>query len=83
MFLVDTYTCPVFGATGSPILNLWWRLLRISKRALPYSHFRGKLNLHYPRYTSGTTPANFLTASIVARSLPTYMFQQWQDAKLE
>ena len=42
-----------FLATGTPVLDFWWRLLWVSKPewVLPYSLF------------SGTTPANLLMAS--------------------
>ena len=46
-----------FGATGTPVLDFWWRLLWVSKPewVLPYSHCEGKCNVHFLRSTSGAT----------------------------
>ena len=43
-----------FGATGTPVLDFWWRLLWVSKPewVLPYSHCRGKHNVRSLRSTS-------------------------------
>ena len=47
-----------FGATGTPVLDFWWRLLWVSKPewVLPYtSHCGGECNVHSRRSTSGAT----------------------------
>ena len=56
-FLSDTFTCHIFGATGTPVLDFWCRLLWVSKpeSVLPYSHCGGKCNEHFLTSTSGAT----------------------------
>ena len=53
-----------FGATGTPVLDFWWRLLWGVKPewVLPYSHYGGECNVHSPRSTSGATLAHLLAA---------------------
>ena len=55
-----------FGATGTPVLDFWWRLLWVSKPewVLSYSLFFcvGECNVHSPRFTSGATLADLLAA---------------------
>ena len=60
-FLADTY--PFFGATGTLVLDFWWRLLWVSKPewVLPCG---GKCNVHSPRSTSGSTHADLLAAGM-------------------
>ena len=53
----------IFGATGTPVLDFWWHLLRISKPewVLPYSLFCwGKCNIHFTRSTSSVIPIDLL-----------------------
>ena len=67
----------VFGTTGTPVLDFWWRLLWVSKPewVLPYSIFCwGKCNVHSPRSTSDATPANLLMTGIAAGHFPTCMY---------
>ena len=56
-----------FGATCTPVLDFWWRLLwgSMPEWVLPYSHCGGKCNVHSPRSTSGATCANILAASLL------------------
>ena len=56
-----------FGATGTPVLDFWWRLLWVSKPevVLPYSHCGGECNVHSPKSTSGATLANLLAAGLL------------------
>ena len=64
-----------FGATGTPVLDFWWRLLWVSKPewVLPYSLFlRRRMSCTFPRFTSGATLADLL-ALVHSRSLPTCM----------
>ena len=66
---------PFCGATDTPILDFWWRLLWVSKPewVLPYSslveaYVYVTCSL---RFTSGTTPADLSAASMAAKqSLP-------------
>ena len=54
-----------FGATGTPVLDFWWRLLWVSKPewVLLIRYFcGGECNVHSPRFTSGATLANLLAA---------------------
>ena len=46
-----------FGATTSPVLDFWWRLLWVSKPVwiLSHLHCRGKCYVHSLRSTSGAT----------------------------
>ena len=55
------------GATGTPVMDVWWRLLWVSKPewVLSYSLFcGGECNVHSPRSTSGATHAHLLAASM-------------------
>ena len=47
-FLLGHIDMSFFGATGTPVLDFWWRLLWVSKPewVLPYSHCRGEYNVH-------------------------------------
>ena len=55
-----------FGATGTPVLDFWWRLLWVSKPewVLPYSHCGGECNVHFLRSTFWcyTLPSSWWTA---------------------
>ena len=54
-----------FGATGTPVLDFWSRLLWVSKPewVLPYSLFcGGECNVCSPRFASGGTLADLLVA---------------------
>ena len=55
------------GATGTPVLDFWWRLLWVSnqERVLPYSHYRSECNVHSLRSTSGATHADLLVAGLL------------------
>ena len=67
---------PFCGATDTPVLVFWWRLLWVSKPewVLPYLHLAEVYMLHIPlRFTSGATPANLLAASRAAE-LTSFMF---------
>ena len=66
-----------FGATGTPVLDLWWLLLWVSKPewVLPYSHCRGKCNVHPLRSTSVLHTANLSTDSIVGCWQGSYLVQ--------
>ena len=57
VFFVGHIHMSYFGATGTPVLDFWWRLLWVSKPewVLPYSHCGGKCNVHSLRFTSGAT----------------------------
>ena len=56
-FFVGHIHMSYFGATGTPVLDFWWRLLWVSKPewVLPYSHCGGECNVHSLRSTSGAT----------------------------
>ena len=64
---------PFFGATDTPILDFWWRLLWVSKPewAALFKLGRGIHVTCSLRFTSGVTPADLLVASKAAEpSLP-------------
>ena len=63
-----------FGATGTPVLDFWWRLLWVSKPewVLPYLHHGGECHVHSPRSTSGATTCQPLDGRHAASPVPTY-----------
>ena len=65
---------PFCGATDTPVLDFWWRLLWVSKSewVLPYLSLVEAYVLHYMylRFTSGVTPADLLVASMAAKPSP-------------
>ena len=64
---------PFCGATDTPVLDFWWYLLWVSKPewAALFKLGRGILVTHSLGFTSGTTPADLLAASMAAEpSLP-------------
>ena len=64
---------PCCGATDTPVLEFWWRLLWVSKPewAALFELCRGILVTCSLRFISGVTPADLLVASMVAEpSLP-------------
>ena len=64
---------PFCGATNTPVLDFWWRLLWVSKPewAVLFTLGRGICVTHSLRFISGMTPANLLVASMVVEpSLP-------------
>ena len=56
-FFVGHIHMSFFGATGTPVLDFWWRLLWVSmpEWVLPYSHWGGECNVQFLRSTSGAT----------------------------
>ena len=65
------HMCPFLGATGTPVLDFWWRLLRVSKWewGLPY-FCGGECNVHSPRSTSSATHADLLVAGSAVGHFP-------------
>ena len=59
-----------YGATDTPVLDFWWRLLWVSKPkwAALFVLGRGVYVTYSLRLTSGATPADLLLASMVAKS---------------
>ena len=63
----------ICGATDTPVLDFWWRLLWVSKPewVLPYSNFaEAYVIIRSLRFTSGATPLPVYNASIAASRLP-------------
>ena len=72
-----------FGATGTTVLDFWWRLLWVSKPewVLPYSLFcGGECNVHSPRSTYGATHASW--QPVRSLSLPHMHVQRWDLARI-
>ena len=66
-----------FGATGTPVVDFWWRLLWVSNPewVLPYLHFEANV-----MYIPWDLPlelhiADLLTVSIVGHRLGSYLAQ--------
>ena len=59
---------PFSGATDTPVLDFWWRLLWVSKQewAALFKFGRGICVTHSLRFTSGVTPVDLLVASKAA-----------------
>ena len=59
------------GATDTPVLDFWWRLLWVSKPewVLPYSHLVLLCVTCSLRFTFGPTPANLLVVSMAAKPI--------------
>ena len=66
-FFCWTHSHVLFWATGTPVLDFWWRLLWVSKPewVLLYSHCGGKYDIHSLRSTSGATYCQPLDGSNV------------------
>ena len=64
-FFVGDIHMSYFGATGTPVLDFWWRFLWVLKPewVLPYSHCEGECNVHFLRSTSGATQSRFFKNS--------------------
>ena len=69
-------------ATDTSVLNLWWRLLWVSKPE--WGLIRTWRGIHvacFLRFTSGATPADLLTASMAAEPISsTYLQRHWWDS---
>ena len=81
-FWADTYTCPILG----PLVPMFWISGNVSSGFQIQSGFCLNriflprwMNYYYYYYyyslrsTSGATPANYMTASIIADHFPTYI----------
>ena len=61
------------GATDTPVLDFWWRLLWVFKARVGSALFAvggGVRNIGSLRFTSGATPLPVYNASIAASRLP-------------
>ena len=58
---------PFCGATDTPVLDFWWRLLWVSKPGwTPHLCASSPAHNGFLRFTSGVTPADLLAASMAA-----------------
>ena len=80
-FLADTHV--LFGATGTPVLDVWWRPpwgFKAQVGSALFAFSGGECNVHSLRSTSGSTHADLLAASaalVVRKSSNLKMCRLW------
>ena len=69
---------PFRGTTDTPVLDFWWRLPWVSMPGwIPCLHALSPAHNGFPRFTSGATPADPLTASMGRGIFNRILFKEW------